>query len=64
MQVAAWLNTPKAEERIRFWTEPEREIQLAKEAGAKVLRLGIDWERVNPQVTTEPQPPHRSLPAC
>lgn len=50
-QVAAWKNHRKPEERLRFWTHPEIEVDLAVQAGAKVLRLGVDWERVMPTVS-------------
>ncbi|KAL2644809.1 hypothetical protein R1flu_012396 [Riccia fluitans] len=49
--VRAWQNIPIPEERLRFWTEPEVELNLAKEAGVSVFRLGIDWGRI---VTEEP----------
>lgn len=44
--VRAWHNTPFPDERLRFWTEPDVELKLAKEAGVTVFRLGIDWGRI------------------
>jgi beta-glucosidase/6-phospho-beta-glucosidase/beta-galactosidase len=35
-------------DRLRFWTEPETEIQLAASTGAKLFRFGIDWGRLQP----------------
>lgn len=49
--VRAWQNVPIPEERLRFWTQPEIELDLAKETGITVFRLGIDWGRL---VTEEP----------
>jgi beta-glucosidase/6-phospho-beta-glucosidase/beta-galactosidase len=46
--VRAWLNIPLAAERLRFWSNPEVEINLAKEAGSTVFRLGVDWGRIVP----------------
>mmetsp|Transcript_14791 Transcript_14791/g.43460 ORF Transcript_14791/g.43460 Transcript_14791/m.43460 type:complete len:665 (-) Transcript_14791:149-2143(-) len=48
-KVLAWKNTPRAEERTLFWTQPEAEIALAAEAGAKVFRMGVDWGRLCPR---------------
>lgn len=49
--VAAWHNVPLPEERLRFWSEPEVELQLVKDSGVSLFRLGIDWGRIVP---TEP----------
>lgn len=48
-QVRAWQNVPIPDQRLRFWTEPEIELDLAKEAGITVFRLGIDWGRLVPK---------------
>lgn len=47
-KVRAFANTARAEERLGFWSHPEIEIALAKEAGVKVFRLGVDWGRLIP----------------
>jgi len=47
--IPAFDNYPHAEDRIRFWTEPEKEIALAKELGVQVFRLGVDWQRIVPR---------------
>ncbi|WOH13090.1 hypothetical protein DCAR_0832599 [Daucus carota subsp. sativus] len=49
--VAAWHNVPHPEERLRFWSDPDTELKLAKETGIRVFRMGIDWTRIMP---TEP----------
>ena len=36
------------EERLRFWSDPETEIKLAKDTGVTVFRMGIDWTRIMP----------------
>ncbi|KAF3776894.1 Beta-glucosidase-like [Nymphaea thermarum] len=50
--VAAWHNVPHPEERLRFWSNPDTELRLAKDAGVSVFRMGIDWTRIMP---TEPK---------
>lgn len=51
-QVRAWQNVPVPEKRLRFWTKPEIELDLAKETGITVFRLGIDWGRLVPEEPT------------
>jgi beta-glucosidase/6-phospho-beta-glucosidase/beta-galactosidase len=40
-------------ERLKFWSDPDTELKLAKETGISVFRLGIDWTRVMPKEPTE-----------
>ncbi|CAN1789407.1 Beta-glucosidase-like SFR2, chloroplastic [Linum perenne] len=47
--VAAWHNVPHPEERLRFWSDPDTELKLAKDAGVTVFRMGIDWTRIMPK---------------
>ncbi|KAI3821532.1 hypothetical protein L1987_09100 [Smallanthus sonchifolius] len=47
--VAAWHNVPNPEERLRFWSDPDTELKLARDAGVKVFRMGIDWTRIMPK---------------
>lgn len=47
--VASWHNVPHPEERLRFWTDPDTELKLAKDTGISVFRMGIDWTRVMPE---------------
>ena len=47
-KLSAYQNQDFPEERLRFWTEPEIEIDLAAELGVHVFRLGVDWERIHP----------------
>nr|XP_043606694.1 beta-glucosidase-like SFR2, chloroplastic isoform X2 [Erigeron canadensis] len=47
--VAAWHNVPNPEDRLRFWSDPDTELKLARDTGIKVFRLGIDWTRVMPK---------------
>lgn len=37
------------EERLRFWSDPDTELKLAKDTGVQVFRMGIDWTRVMPE---------------
>lgn len=48
-RLSAFLNQDLPEERLRFWTEPETEIDLAADLGVQVFRLGVDWGRIHPQ---------------
>ncbi|KAJ8767310.1 hypothetical protein K2173_017354 [Erythroxylum novogranatense] len=47
--VAAWHNVPHPEERLRFWSDPDTELKLAKDTGVSIFRMGIDWTRVMPK---------------
>ncbi|KAM7488021.1 hypothetical protein LguiB_025505 [Lonicera macranthoides] len=47
--VAAWHNVPHPEERLRFWSDPDTELKLAKNTGVGVFRMGIDWTRIMPE---------------
>ncbi|TVU23405.1 hypothetical protein EJB05_25768, partial [Eragrostis curvula] len=51
--VAAWHNVPCPHERLKFWSDPDTELKLAKETGISVFRMGIDWTRVMPKEPTE-----------
>lgn len=33
---------------MRFWSDPDTELKLARETGVQVFRMGIDWTRVMP----------------
>ena len=44
---AFWTNF--REERLRFWSDPDTELKLAKDTGVRVFRMGIDWTRVMPK---------------
>lgn len=45
--VPFWANyTERPEERLRFFSAPNVEIDLAKKAGLEVFRYGIDWGRL------------------
>ncbi|KAK6913649.1 Glycoside hydrolase family 1 [Dillenia turbinata] len=47
--VAAWHNVPHPEERLRFWSDPDIELKLAKDTGVRVFRMGVDWTRIMPK---------------
>lgn len=48
-KIKAFLNDVNAEERIRFWSEPDLEIDLASKLGVKIFRLGVSWQRIFPK---------------
>jgi len=58
----AWLTTPKASERLRFWTHPEVEIGLAADLNSNVFRMGVDWSRLAPHAPSNFC--NSSTPAC
>ncbi|XP_077217745.1 glycosyl hydrolase superfamily protein isoform X2 [Tasmannia lanceolata] len=47
--VSAWHNVPHPEERLRFWSDPDIELKLAKDTGITVFRMGVDWTRIMPE---------------
>merc|ERR1719199_2092483 len=47
--VPHFQSTPHAADRLRFWSEPEKEINLAKETNSQVFRFGVDWGRLMPK---------------
>lgn len=47
--VTAWHNVPNPKERLRFWSDPDTELKLAKDTGVTVFRMGIDWTRIMPK---------------
>ncbi|MED6162324.1 Beta-glucosidase-like sfr2, chloroplastic [Stylosanthes scabra] len=47
--VTAWHNVPHPEERLRFWSDPDTELKLAKDTGISVFRMGVDWSRIMPK---------------
>lgn len=36
------------EERLRFWSDPDTELKLARDTGVQVFRMGVDWTRIMP----------------
>ncbi|CAO2821682.1 unnamed protein product [Amaranthus hypochondriacus] len=50
--VAAWHNVPQPHERLRFWSDPDTELKLAKNTGVTVFRMGVDWTRIMPKEPT------------
>lgn len=48
VQVVGWQNVAIPEQRLRFWSEPEVEVDLAAATGIGILRLGVDWGRIVP----------------
>ncbi|KAJ6790918.1 beta-glucosidase-like SFR2, chloroplastic [Iris pallida] len=47
--VASWHNVPRPQERLKFWSDPDTELKLAKDTGISVFRMGIDWTRIMPK---------------
>ncbi|KAG2241605.1 hypothetical protein Bca52824_096412 [Brassica carinata] len=40
------------EARLKFWSDPDQEVKLAKDTGVTVFRMGIDWCRIMPKEPT------------
>ncbi len=45
----AFLNQVSPHDRLRFWTQPEVELDLATQSGISVYRFGVEWGRVMPR---------------
>ena len=50
--VASFKNQNQPEYRTGFWSYPLQELDIAKQSGATVFRMGVDWGRLVP---TEPK---------
>lgn len=46
--IRTWKVELRPSERIGFWTQPEKEFELAEKLGIQSFRMGIDWGRVMP----------------
>ena len=47
-QIPFFKNTPFASERLRFWSDPEPELELMRGLGVNSMRMGVDWGRLMP----------------
>ena len=60
--VRAYEDVPYADERLNFFSDPEAEIVLAQQAGARIFRLSLNWNRLVPdrpeECTESPCLPH------
>jgi len=41
------------EDRLKFWSDPDKEVKLAKDTGVTVFRMGVDWSRIMPVEPTK-----------
>jgi beta-glucosidase/6-phospho-beta-glucosidase/beta-galactosidase len=55
-RIAGYQEDPTAPQRLRFWSTPEVELDLAQSTGFEIFRLGADWGRIMPA-------PHRFDPS-
>jgi beta-glucosidase len=44
---------------VEFWTRYSEDFRLASQLGLNAFRLGIEWSRVQPTMTSAPEPPPR-----
>ena len=51
--VKAWRNTPRPRERLRAYTEPRVDIDLAIATGISLYRTGVDWGRLVPNCSLD-----------
>jgi beta-glucosidase/6-phospho-beta-glucosidase/beta-galactosidase len=47
-RIAGFRESPSPQDRLRFWSNPEIELDLARETGFTIFRLGADWGRIMP----------------
>ena len=47
-KIAGFTKTPRAQDRLEFWSKPEIELDLARETGFQIFRFGVDWGRIMP----------------
>jgi galactolipid galactosyltransferase len=48
-RIKGWSTNPNPGDRIKFWTQPEVELDLAQKLGIQSFRLGVDWGRIMPE---------------
>lgn len=51
-KVRCFAEVPHGNERLRFWSSPQTELDLAQELGVQVFRLSFDWHRLMPDAHT------------
>lgn len=49
-RIPSYHSVNLADEKIRFWSHPEIDLDLAKELGCQVFRLSLAWERLVPEM--------------
>lgn len=47
--VRAFKNQTEPEKRLRFWTDPQKELELLKELKIDIYRMGLSWTRLVPE---------------
>lgn len=47
-RIPGFKDTPFAQDRLRFWSNSETELDLAQDLGVEVFRLSFDWNRLCP----------------
>lgn len=63
-KVPGFKTTPNPLERLRFWSEPEIEIDLAADTGIGLYRFGIDWTRLVPEQPGSARCPKEPMGIC
>jgi beta-glucosidase/6-phospho-beta-glucosidase/beta-galactosidase len=48
-KVASYSNQNQPDYRNGFWSNPTQELDIAKNSGVKVFRMGVDWGRLVPR---------------
>lgn len=51
-KVSCFKDVAHAKDRLRFWTNPNIEIELAQELGVDVFRMSFEWSRLVPEKNT------------
>lgn len=48
-KIPCYNNVPTPKDKLKFWSEPEVELDIAKDLGVDVFRLSFDWHRLCPR---------------
>lgn len=47
-KIKAFQKSLKPQDRLKFWSDPDTEIDLAAQTGIQIYRLSVDWGRIQP----------------
>jgi beta-glucosidase/6-phospho-beta-glucosidase/beta-galactosidase len=50
--IPCYSDVSQASERLKFWSDPDTELDLAQDLGCQVFRLSLNWERLVPRANS------------
>jgi galactolipid galactosyltransferase len=50
--IPCYSDISQASERLKFWSDPDTELDLAQDLGCQVFRLSLNWERLVPRTNS------------